>query len=91
MGSDRLGGANGRYHSLQAAGQTSAALCGGLAAEVDWLRRHALGDFPAGSGLDDHAFGNLFIAAMTAVTGDFEEAVRESYCDPRYSHVLVER
>jgi uncharacterized cofD-like protein len=34
--------------------------------------------FPIGSGLDDHAFGNLFIAAMTAVTGDFEEAVRES-------------
>ena len=34
--------------------------------------------FPPGSGLDDHAFGNLFIAAMTAVTGDFEEAVRES-------------
>jgi uncharacterized cofD-like protein len=34
--------------------------------------------FPAGSGLDNHAFGNLFIAAMTAVTGDFEEAVRES-------------
>ena len=34
--------------------------------------------FPAGSGLDDHAFGNLFIAAMTAVTGDFEEAIRES-------------
>jgi uncharacterized cofD-like protein len=34
--------------------------------------------FPEGSGLDHHAFGNLFIAAMTAVTGDFEEAVRES-------------
>jgi uncharacterized cofD-like protein len=34
--------------------------------------------FPQGSGLDHHAFGNLFIAAMTAVTGDFEEAVRES-------------
>ena len=34
--------------------------------------------FPAGSGLDNHAFGNLFIAAMTAVTGNFEEAVRES-------------
>ena len=34
--------------------------------------------FPAGSGLDNHAFGNLFIAAMTAVTGDFEEAVRET-------------
>ena len=34
--------------------------------------------FPLGSGLDDHAFGNLFIAAMTAVTGDFDEAVRQS-------------
>jgi uncharacterized cofD-like protein len=34
--------------------------------------------FPAGSGLDNHAFGNLFIAAMAAVTGDFEEAVRQS-------------
>ncbi|HUH17379.1 MAG TPA: gluconeogenesis factor YvcK family protein [Methylomirabilota bacterium] len=34
--------------------------------------------FPVGSGLDNHAFGNLFIAAMTAVTGDFEEAVRQS-------------
>ena len=34
--------------------------------------------FPPGSGLDEHAFGNLFIAAMTAVTGDFDEAVRES-------------
>ncbi|MGZ8475453.1 MAG: gluconeogenesis factor YvcK family protein [Candidatus Limnocylindria bacterium] len=34
--------------------------------------------FPAGSGLDGHAFGNLFIAAMTAVTGDFEEAIRAS-------------
>ncbi|MGI8998332.1 MAG: gluconeogenesis factor YvcK family protein [Candidatus Limnocylindria bacterium] len=34
--------------------------------------------FPEGSGLDDHAFGNLFIAAMTAITGDFEEAVRQS-------------
>jgi uncharacterized cofD-like protein len=34
--------------------------------------------FPTGSGLDDHAFGNLFIAAMTAVTGDFDDAVRES-------------
>ena len=30
--------------------------------------------FPPRSGLDDHAFGNLFIAAMTAVTGDFTKA-----------------
>jgi uncharacterized cofD-like protein len=31
-----------------------------------------------GSGLEGHSFGNLFIAAMTAVTGNFEEAVRET-------------
>lgn len=33
----------------------------------------------AGSGLKDHAFGNLFLAAMTEITdGDFERAIRES-------------
>jgi uncharacterized cofD-like protein len=33
----------------------------------------------AGSGLKDHAFGNLFLAAMTEITGgDFEQAIRES-------------
>ncbi len=38
--------------------------------------------FPAGNGHDEHfaghAFGNLLIAALTDVTGDFEEAVRQS-------------
>lgn len=36
--------------------------------------------FPGGSvsGLEGHNFGNLFVAALTAVTGDFAEAVRES-------------
>src|SRR5438552_854770 len=34
--------------------------------------------FNGGSGLDGHSFGNLFIVAMTAVTGNFEEAVRET-------------
>src|SRR5207247_10638308 len=34
--------------------------------------------FNEGSGLDGHSFGNLFIVAMTAVTGNFEEAVRET-------------
>jgi uncharacterized cofD-like protein len=34
--------------------------------------------FGEGSGLAGHSFGNLFIAAMTGITGDFEEAVRES-------------
>jgi len=34
--------------------------------------------FKEGSGLAGHNFGNLFIAALTEVTGDFEEAVRQS-------------
>jgi uncharacterized cofD-like protein len=32
--------------------------------------------FDEGSGLEGHSFGNLFIAAMSAVTGNFEDAVR---------------
>jgi uncharacterized cofD-like protein len=34
--------------------------------------------FNEGTGLEGHSFGNLFIAAMTNVTGNFEEAVRET-------------
>ena len=34
--------------------------------------------FNEGSGLEGHSFGNLFIAAMSEVTGNFEEAVRET-------------
>lgn len=34
--------------------------------------------FDRGEGLAGHSFGNLFIAAMTGVTGDFEAAVVES-------------
>ncbi len=34
--------------------------------------------FQEGSGLEGHSFGNLFIAAMMGVTGDFEHALRES-------------
>ena len=34
--------------------------------------------FGPGSGLDGHSFGNLFIVAMSGVTGNFEEAIRES-------------
>jgi uncharacterized cofD-like protein len=34
--------------------------------------------FSGGSGLEGHNFGNLFVTALTAVTGDFAEAVRES-------------
>ena len=34
--------------------------------------------FNEGTGLEGHSFGNLFIAAMTNVAGNFEEAVRET-------------
>jgi uncharacterized cofD-like protein len=34
--------------------------------------------FNVGQGLDGHSFGNLFIAAMAAVTGSFESALVES-------------
>jgi uncharacterized cofD-like protein len=34
--------------------------------------------FSAGRGLRGHNFGNLFLAALTHVTGDFAEAVRVS-------------
>jgi uncharacterized cofD-like protein len=40
--------------------------------------------FPDG-GLQGHSFGNLFVAALSEVTGDFERAVQES------SHVLKVR
>ncbi len=33
---------------------------------------------PDSKELDGHAFGNLFIAAMVGVTGNFEQAIRES-------------
>ena len=41
--------------------------------------------FPDSGGLQGHSFGNLFMAALTAVTGDFERAVQES------THVLKVR
>jgi uncharacterized cofD-like protein len=34
--------------------------------------------FGEGTGLEGHSFGNLFIAAMAGVTGDFESALLES-------------
>ncbi|MHB9143741.1 MAG: gluconeogenesis factor YvcK family protein [Symbiobacteriia bacterium] len=34
--------------------------------------------FDAGNTLAGHNFGNLFILAMTEITGDFEEAIRQS-------------
>ena len=34
--------------------------------------------FDGGTGLRGHSFGNLFLAAMTHITGDFETAIRET-------------
>ncbi len=34
--------------------------------------------FGAGSGLEGHSFGNLFLTALTAITGDFADAVKQS-------------
>ena len=34
--------------------------------------------FPAGEGLGGHSFGNLFLSALTAITGDFSQAVKYS-------------
>jgi len=34
--------------------------------------------FAGGSGLHGHSFGNLFLAAMTDILGDFETAIRET-------------
>jgi len=34
--------------------------------------------FGRGAGLDGHAFGNLFIAALAGITGDFEAAIGEA-------------
>src|SRR6202162_6518996 len=52
--------------------------------------QHLLGQlfqyrFPVGRGLAGHSFGNLFLTALTNVTGDFPEAVRVS------AHVLASR
>jgi uncharacterized cofD-like protein len=34
--------------------------------------------FKAGEGLEGHSFGNLFLSAMTDITGDFSEAVKHA-------------
>jgi uncharacterized cofD-like protein len=34
--------------------------------------------FAAGEGLEGHSFGNLFLSALTSITGDFSQAVKHS-------------
>ncbi len=41
--------------------------------------------FKSGRGLSGHSFGNLFLTALSHVTGDFAEAVRLSGASARHS------
>ena len=46
-----------------------------LAGDEDLLARLFQYRFPSGAGLAGHSFGNLFLTALTALTGDFYQAV----------------
>ncbi len=53
--------------------------CIAALAEAEPLMTRLFQDrFDEGYGLEGHSFGNLFIVAMSNVTGNFEEAVRET-------------
>jgi len=47
-----------------------------LSAEEDMLSRLFNHRFRAGDGLKGHNFGNLFVAALTEITGDFAQAIQ---------------
>jgi uncharacterized cofD-like protein len=47
-----------------------------LSAEEDLLSKLFAYRFKSGGGLDGHSFGNLFITALTEITGDFAHAVQ---------------
>jgi uncharacterized cofD-like protein len=47
-----------------------------LSEEGDLLARLFAHRFRAGDGLEGHSFGNLFVAALTEITGDFGHAVQ---------------
>jgi uncharacterized cofD-like protein len=47
-----------------------------LSEEEDLLTRLFAHRFRAGNGLKGHSFGNLFVAALTEITGDFAQAVQ---------------
>jgi len=49
-----------------------------LSDEEDLLSQLFQYRFPAGEGIGGHNFGNLFLSAMTAITGDFSQAVEQS-------------
>jgi uncharacterized cofD-like protein len=49
-----------------------------LAREEPLLTRLFQYRFPSGSGLEGHSFGNLFLSALTAITGSLESAITAS-------------
>ncbi|MFY8147634.1 MAG: gluconeogenesis factor YvcK family protein [Prochlorococcaceae cyanobacterium] len=49
-----------------------------LAREEPLLTRLFQYRFPSGSGLEGHSFGNLFLTALTAITGSLESAITAS-------------
>jgi uncharacterized cofD-like protein len=49
-----------------------------LAEDGAFLSRLFQYRFESGSGLKGHSFGNLFLTALTNITGDFPDAVRQS-------------
>ena len=49
-----------------------------LSSDEDLLGKLFQYRFPVGRGLAGHSFGNLFVTALTNVTGDFPDAVRVS-------------
>ena len=54
-----------------------------LSEEGDLLARLFAHRFRAGDALEGHSFGNLLVAALTEITGDFAHAIQlsdEKYC-----------
>jgi uncharacterized cofD-like protein len=74
------GGSSGRIRKqfgLLAPGDIRSCLVA-LADTEPLMRRLFQFRFDGKAELDGHSFGNLFITAMTKITGDFEKAVKES-------------
>ncbi len=74
------GGSSGRLRkelNLPAPGDVRSCIVA-LSEEEALLSRLFQYRFPAGEGLGGHSFGNLFLSALTAVTGDFSQAVKHS-------------
>jgi uncharacterized cofD-like protein len=74
------GGSTGRLRremGIQAPGDIRSCLTA-LANEEKLLTELFRYRFEKGEGLSGHSFGNLFLTAMTAITGDFEKAIAAS-------------